>query len=971
MKKTLLLLVALITATIAFASVEIDGIYYNLNNSNQTAEVTYQYYHSGNNYSGVTSISIPEKVTYNSTEYSVTSIGSSAFSYCSSLTSVTIPNSVTSIGSSAFSYCSSLTSITIGNSVTSIGESAFNYCDNITEIHISDIAKWCDIDFHNSSSNPLSENAYLYLNGNKITVLVIPEGVDSIKNYAFYSCDQLTSITIPNSVTSIGDDAFSWCKSLTSITIPNSVTSIGSFAFNYCSSLTSITIGNSVTSIGNDAFSNCLSLTSIEVNANNQNYASIDGVLYNKEITTLICCPRGKTSITIPNSVTSIGSFAFYDCDALTSITIGNSVTSIGDGAFYNCSRLTSITIGNSVTSIGSSTFSYCSSLTSITIPNSVTSIGVSAIEDGAFTGCSSLTSITMESTTPPTLDGSLGYSGMIYIPDNTLSAYKEAWGTDYIFVNNENTLTIHVETPGTLSDKIFDVGQRPTFVTKLTVTGTLNDDDFTCMRETMTSLVDVDLSGITNTTGVKFNGKSNLIKISLPENLTSIEYEAFNSCSSLTSITIPNSVTSIGSSAFSWCKSLTSITIPNSVTSIGISAFYSCDALKSITIPNSVTSIGISAFYACDALKSITIPNSITSIESSVFYSCTRLTSITIPNSVTSIGEHAFRWCESLTSITCLGSTPPEASDLGANTSTCTLIVPKVAYSSYLRHAYWGQFLNIETIDVDYKKLTAIANNAEWGVVEGGGYYDNGDAATLTATANDGYRFVKWSDEVTDTPRTVVVTQDSTFTAIFEPNTFTITTAVNDEDMGSVTEGGEYAYGTEITLSATANEGYRFAQWSDGNTDNPRIVTVTENKTYTAEFELNTYTLIAHSYSPNMGGVKITLTAEPIKGFEFVGWSDGNIENPRTIVLTEDTKLYAYFKIAQGGNPVNLETSKISSANIYTTNGTLHIEDATTDYHILDAAGRLIYSGNASTLTLPRGIYLVTINGEVEKIVL
>ena len=804
MKKTLLLLVALITATIAFAKTEIDGIYYNLNDETKTAEVT----SSSNKYSG--NITIPEKVTYNATEYSVTSIGTWAFLGCSSLTSITIPNSVTSIG-----------------------------------------------------------------------------------NRAFYKCTSLKSITIGNSVTSIGFDAFAECPSLTSITIPNSVTSIGESAFRYCSSLKSITIGNSVTSIGNDAFAMCSSLT----------------------------------SITIPNSVTSIGGSAFYSCYALTSITIPNSVTSIGNDAFAQCSSLISITI---------------------------------------------------EATTPPTLSGSLGYNGIIHIPDNTLSAYREAWGTGYIFENNEATFSIHVETPGTLYDKILDVGLRPEFVTKITVTGTLNDDDFTCMRETMTSLIDISLSNIINTTGVYFNGKHNLVKINLPQNIISITESAFSDCSSLTSITIPNRVTSIGGMAFRGCSSLTSISIPNSVTSIEYEAFRDCSSLTSITIPNSVTSIGGKAFQGCSSLTSITIPNNVTSIEEGTFLSCTSLasisipnsvtsisnyafsdcpslisitipngvtsignyafsdcpslisitipnsitsigegafykstslTSITIPNSVTSIGSYAFHNCSSLTSITCLGSTPPEASLLMANTTTCTLIVPKVAYNSYLRHDYWGQFLNIETIDVDYKKLTVIANNTEWGVVEGGGYYNNGDKATLTATANESYRFMKWSDDVTDNPRTVVVTQDSTFTAIFKANTFAITTAVNDDAMGSVTEGGEYAYGSEITLTATANSGYRFVQWSDGNT-----------------------------------------------------------ENPRTLILTEDIELYAYFKVADA---TNVETSKISSANIYTINGTLYVENATENYHILDAAGRLIYSGNATTLQLPRGIYLITMGSEVENIVL
>ena len=503
---------------------------------------------------------------------------------------------------------------------------------------------------------------YDYLDGNNVEVTYCGAYYNS------YDDEYSGEVIIPStftyngttySVTSIGEWAFRNCSSLTSVTIPNSVTSIGYGAFRDCSSLTSITIPNSVTSIGNSAFAYCKALT----------------------------------SITIPNSVTSIGDEAF-ECSSLTSITIPNSVTSIGDEAFYYCSLLTSITIPNSVTSIGDEAFAYCKALTSITIPNSVTSIG-----DDAFVDCSSLISITCLGTTPPTL-GTGVFNGTklsaVYIPDNTLSAYQTAWGNEYVFVNNETTLTLHVATLGTLADLIFDAGTRPALVAKLILTGTLNDADFTCMRETMTSLVDVDLSGITNTSGVNFNGKSKLVKIILPANLTSIGEWAFYSCSSLTSITIPESVTSIGSHAFWDCRSLTSTTILNSVTTIGDWAFSNCYSLTSITIPHSVTSIGDYAFDNCRSLTSITIPNSVTSIGASAFNSCSSLTSVTIGNSVTSIGDRAFSWCSSLTSIICLGTTPPDASNLGANTSTCKLIVPHSAYNAYVRHAYWGQFLNI-----------------------------------------------------------------------------------------------------------------------------------------------------------------------------------------------------------------------------------------------------------------------------------
>ena len=404
--------------------------------------------------------------------------------------------------------------------------------------------------------------------------------------------------------------------------------------FSNRSSVKTVVIPDSVTSIGRWAFGYCESLT----------------------------------SVTIPDSVTSIGSCAFYDCTGLTSITIPDSVTSIGNGAFYNCTGLTSVTIPDSVTSIGRIAFGYCESLTSVTIGNSVTSIGAYA-----FYNCTSLTSVT--------------------IPDSVTSI------GDWAFENCTGLTSVTIpDSVTSIGDEAFAFCDSLTSVTIGNSVTSIGDEAFAFCDSLTSVTIGNSVTSIGNSA---FEDCTGLTSITIPDSVTSIGDYAFFDCSGLTSVTIPDSVTSIGGSAFSGCTGLTSVTIPDSVTSIGDEAFNNCTRLTSITvkegnpkyssdeygvlfnkdktlliqypignkrtsytIPDSVTSIGEAAFWLCTSLTSVTIGNSVTSIGSSAFSMCVSLTSVTIPDSVTSIGNGAFYFCTSLTSITVKEGNPNYSSD-------------------------------------------------------------------------------------------------------------------------------------------------------------------------------------------------------------------------------------------------------------------------------------------------------------------
>ena len=568
------------------------------------------------------------------------------------------------IGEKAFWDCRSLASVHMPSSVTSCEEFAFWGCTGLQKLHITDLAAWCKIKFVDRHGNPLYYAQHLYMNNEEIKELSIPSYVRSVGSYAFYECSGLTAVTIPSSVTSIGSYAFARCSGLTSINVESGNTIYDSR--NNCNAIIETrtnklvlgcknsTIPNTVTSIGTYAFSNCEGLASVTI----PNSVTSIGSYAFDDCTSL-------TSIIIPNSVTSIGGYAFTDCDALASVTIPNSVTSIEDCTFYRCTSLTSVVIPNSVTSIKFSAFGYCSGLTSITIGKSVTSFG-----NYAFGWLNNLKEVHSLIEQPFAFDNSVfnSYSSAtLYVPSGTKAKYQstEGW-KDFANI---------VEEGGSVpADNITFADAN--VKTLCVVNWDTNSDG---------ELSKAEAAAVTDLGEVFQNSKiQSFNELQYFTGLKSIGESAFFGCTSLTSVIIPNSVTSFGENAFGQCWKLSSINFPESLTSIGKYAFWHCESLTSVTIPRYVTYIGITAFSGCIELTSIdvdarnyyfdsrtdcnaiidsytstliagckntVIPNTITTIAYYALHSYPSAT-ITIPNSITTIEEGAFQNSR-LTSIT------------------------------------------------------------------------------------------------------------------------------------------------------------------------------------------------------------------------------------------------------------------------------------------------------------------------------
>lgn len=608
--------------------VEVDGIYYNLNAGTKEATVTnsatYSYMYS--DYTG--SVVIPESITSNGTKYKVTEIGVYAFNGCSGLTSISIANSVTHIRQWAFEGCTGLTSVTIPNSVT------------------------------------------------------------TVEDWAFMACYGLTTITIGNSVTSIGSSAFSGCSNV------NLVFADGCTDMFYIgvSSIGSATIPNSVKWRDDQygQFWGC-KIDEVIVSCKDMNdfasYLSRDDIyrifkeIGNKH--SIMIAGEITDKITIPNSVTSIADYAFYDCSGLTSVTIPSPVACVGLNAFQNCSSLNSVTIGNSVTNIESSAFKNCTSLTSVIIPNSVTSIG-----DNAFESCSSLTSATI---------------------GNSVTSIG-----DCAFMDCSALASINL--PGSVTSVGYGV------------------------FENCASLPIIDNIRYADTYLVEATDKSQKEYI-IKEGTRIIGDYAFYDCEGLNSVTIPNSVTFIDDFAFK-SSGLTTLTIPSSVIRIGESISEGCDNLTSITvaadnpvydsrnkcnaiiesrsnrliqgcansfIPNSVESIGVGAFGYIQTLKSINIPSSVKQIGAYAFDGCENLETVVIGENVGRIDYRAFDEC-GIKTIYMRATVPPlywdEEEDERIDEdhmfneevyTSATLYVPEDAVAYYRVSDVWKNFKYIK----------------------------------------------------------------------------------------------------------------------------------------------------------------------------------------------------------------------------------------------------------------------------------
>ena len=751
-------------------------------------------------------------------------------------------------------------SIYVAEGVTYIYERAFDKCKSVTTIlwnaknHVDYI-----YDFQNEVY-PL-----FYYIASQITSFILGDQVEHIPAYLCYNLYKLTTITFPEDITSVGKSAFRYCSGLTSFVW--NAEHCADFNYDY---------ENEDFGLFGDSYEG--------------NIPNITSVVFGDKVehipANLCYCLDDLTSIVIPRSVVSIGDSFFPDdvtnlvsivvengnakydsrenCNALIETAtntlirgckntiIPNTITTLANGALRSCSSLTSITIPNSVTTLGRSVFSLCDSLSSITIPNSVTSIGeyafwncleltsatigsnVDSIGDHAFEYCIKLTTITCNSPQPPMLGKDVFY-------------YCNNWQTTYIPCGSYDAY----------KESGFWYIKEPEGESAYSVTLNVNDEAMG------TAKVDrVSACGTTIAATPIFRYKFVKWSDGETENPRVLQLDA--------DITL----TAIFDTIY---------------------AGQCGDSLYWEYVDSTLYITGNGAMYNLDNDRLDNVPWKLL---------LPMIKSVEIGSGVSYIGEDAFVGCSKLTTITCLGEIPAtaESGTFDAVSNAISVYVPCGSVNAYKNARGWNVFTKIQEPLVEYL-ITIDVNNVSMGTAQVD-YHTFCEGNKISATANYGYSFVKWDDGNTDNPRSLDLTQDTILAPIFTIKQYTISTSVNDTTRGSTQGDTTVNYLDSVTITATSNYGYHFVQWNDGNTEGSRQVQVTGDKTYTAEFEKNTYSVYLSS-NEEQGEVEsvsaayldtVTISATPNVGYHFVQWNDGNTDNPRTLVLTQDITLTAEF---------------------------------------------------------------------------
>ena len=814
---------------------------------------------------------LPQQVHNNGNTYSVTGINDYAFFECNDLILI-VPEGMT------------------------IGNQALY---GVTYYYLSDLYYYDSLYYEDSTMNRVVEY------NDSVRHVVFPNSVTSIVSRLFFNNTLLQSITFQNDngITSIPSSTFYGCSGIHKLIIPDNVNTIGYKAFYGCTGIDSLYIGSGVNTIDEKAFSGCAGLRYMHYNAKNLNsglfwgsdspfnstytppYFTTTNTPY---FTTLIIgdsvnsIPDGCfyqrsniDSLVIKNGVVTIGNFAFEYCTGIQNLVIPNSVIFIGKKAFYNCSAINSLQIGGGVVSIDNNAFNGCSNIIHLIIPDNVNIIG-----QYAFKNCSALDSI--------------------YLGCNVSTIGTEA------FFGCNNISTVFYNAKNCSTPLCFQSNPMVNSISSLTFGDSVRiipDNSFYNCDSLTTLSINAKIIGQS-----AFADCNRLTQVILGDSVQNIGDSAFFNCDNILSVNTNASY--IGNSTFADCDRLVLVTLGDSVQTLGSGAFNGCFRLNNVLLGESITSVGDSAFGGCIRLTNPELPNSLSTIGTRAFDGCGDINGkLTFPASITHIGDSAYSGVGNITEIEMKGNTPPtiHAHTFAAVDSLVTVSVPCGAVLNYYITDYWENFPNI--VEAPPYRLTVQSNNEVMGnaTVTQQTTCSN-HTATIYAVAQTGYHFLQWNDGITANPRSIPMTQDSTFTAIFVVNNSYITVHANDSTMGSVSGTGLYGYNAPVTLTATAYSGYHFLRWSDGNTQNPRYLAAVRDSSFTAIFVSNVSTITVANANPDMGNVSgsgvyyyqnlVSLTATANYGYHFVQWNDGNTQNPRTIIVSQDSAFTAFFAL-------------------------------------------------------------------------